>query len=117
MFETAQYSAKPELLERHIAAEKKGMKYVIVLFVALVWRGVYISFHAKDKFASLLVMGIISRVAIQTFLNMAVVTNTLPPTGISLPFFSYGGTSLVILLVEMGIVLAVSRQSKQEITA
>ena len=94
-----------------------GAIFVIVLFVALVWRGVYISFHAKDKFASLLVMGIISRVAIQTFLNMAVVTNTLPPTGISLPFFSYGGTSLVILLVEMGIILAVSRQSKQEITA
>lgn len=94
-----------------------GAIFVIVLFVALVWRGVYISFHAKDKFASLLVMGIISRVAIQTFLNMAVVTNTLPPTGISLPFFSYGGTSLVILLVEMGIILAVSRQSKEEITA
>ncbi len=93
-----------------------GAVFVIILFVVLIWRGIYISFHAKDKFGSLLVIGIISRVAIQTFLNIAVVTNSLPPTGISLPFFSSGGTSLVILLIEMGIILAVSRQTKQEDT-
>lgn len=91
-----------------------GAMMVIVLFVLLIWRGFYIAYHAKDKFGSLLVIGIVSRVAIQTILNIAVVTNAIPPTGISLPFFSYGGTSLLMLLFEMGIVLAVSRQSRME---
>lgn len=92
-----------------------GAAMVMVLFVLLVWRGFVIAYHAKDKFGSLLVVGIVSRLAIQTILNIAVVTNSLPPTGISLPFFSYGGTSLIILLVEMGIVLAVSRHSRLEV--
>lgn len=92
-----------------------GAAMVMVLFVLLVWRGFVIAYHAKDKFGSLLVVGIVSRLAIQTILNIAVVTNSLPPTGISLPFFSYGGTSLIILLVEMGIVLAVSRHSRMEV--
>ncbi len=91
-----------------------GAMMVIVLFVLLIWRGFVIAYHAKDKFGSLLVVGIISRVAIQTVLNIAVVTNSVPPTGISLPFFSYGGTALVMLLFEMGIVLAVSRHSRME---
>lgn len=91
-----------------------GAMMVIVLFVLLIWRGFVIAYHAKDKFGSLLVVGIISRVAIQTVLNIAVVTNSIPPTGISLPFFSYGGTALMMLLFEMGIVLAVSRQSRLE---
>ncbi len=91
-----------------------GAMMVIVLFVLLIWRGFVIAYHAKDKFGSLLVVGIISRVAIQTVLNIAVVTNSVPPTGISLPFFSYGGTALLMLLFEMGIVLAVSRFSKQD---
>lgn len=91
-----------------------GAMMVIVLFVLLIWRGFVIAYHAKDKFGSLLVIGIISRVAIQTILNIAVVTNAIPPTGISLPFFSYGGTALLMLLFEMGIVLAVSRQSRME---
>lgn len=91
-----------------------GAMMVIVLFVLLIWRGFVIAYHAKDKFGSLLVVGIISRVAIQTILNIAVVTNSVPPTGISLPFFSYGGTALLMLLFEMGIVLAVSRQSRME---
>lgn len=91
-----------------------GAMMVIVLFVLLIWRGFVIAYHAKDKFGSLLVVGIISRVAIQTVLNIAVVTNSIPPTGISLPFFSYGGTALLMLLVEMGIVLAVSRHSRLE---
>ncbi len=92
-----------------------GAMMVIVLFVLLIWRGFVIAYHAKDKFGSLLVVGIISRVAIQTVLNIAVVTNSIPPTGISLPFFSYGGTALLMLLFEMGIVLAVSRYSRMEI--
>ncbi len=94
-----------------------GAVMVIVLFVLLIWRGFVIAYHAKDKFGSLLVVGIISRVAIQTVLNIAVVTNSIPPTGISLPFFSYGGTALWVLLVEMGIVLAVSRHSRLETNA
>ena len=91
-----------------------GAMMVIVLFVLLIWRGFVIAYHAKDKFGSLLVVGIISRLAIQTILNIAVVTNSLPPTGISLPFFSYGGTSLLILLFEMCVVLSVSRYSRME---
>ena len=87
---------------------------VIILFVLLIWRGFVIAYHAKDKFASLMVIGILSRVAIPTILNIGVVTKSIPPTGISLPFFSYGGTALVILLVEMGIVLSVSRYSRLE---
>lgn len=91
-----------------------GALMVIVLFVLLIWRGFVIAYHAKDKFGCLLVVGIISRVAVQAILNIAVVTNSVPPTGISLPFFSYGGTALVVLLIEMGIVLAVSRYSRME---
>ncbi len=92
-----------------------GAMMVIVLFILLIWRGFVIAYHAKDKFGSLLVVGIISRVALQTILNIAVVTNAIPPTGISLPFFSYGGTALTMLLIEMGIVLAVSRYSRMEV--
>lgn len=92
-----------------------GALMVMILFVLLIWRGFVIAYHAKDKFGSLMVVGIISRVAIQAILNIAVVTNSVPPTGISLPFFSYGGTALLLLLVEMGIVLAVSRQSRMEV--
>ncbi|MBQ8894941.1 MAG: putative lipid II flippase FtsW [Clostridia bacterium] len=91
-----------------------GAMMVIVLFVLLIWRGFVIAYHARDKFGSLLVVGIISRVAVQAILNIAVVTNSIPPTGISLPFFSYGGTALLMLLFEMGIVLAVSRYSRLE---
>lgn len=92
-----------------------GAMMVIILFVLLIWRGFVIAFHAKDKFGSLIVVGIVSRVAIQTILNIGVVTNTIPPTGISLPFFSYGGTALLMLMIEMGLVLSISRQSRMEV--
>jgi cell division protein FtsW len=82
----------------------------------LVWRGITISLHAQDKFGMLLGIGITLQVGLQVVLNIAVVTNTIPNTGISLPFFSYGGTSLVILLAEMGIVLSISRTSSVEKT-
>lgn len=88
--------------------------FVIILFVALVWRGIYIAKHAPSTYASLVVIGIIAQVAIQALLNFAVVTNTLPSTGISLPFFSYGGTSLMMLMAEMGIVLNISKYSYHE---
>ncbi|HZJ78716.1 MAG TPA: putative peptidoglycan glycosyltransferase FtsW [Clostridia bacterium] len=85
---------------------------IIILFVLLVWRGFVIAMRSKDRYGSLLVMGIIFKVGLQTALNICVVTGVLPNTGISLPFFSYGGTALMILLLEMGLVLSVSRYSK-----
>lgn len=91
-----------------------GGMIVILLFFALLVRGVYIATRAKDKFGAMLVVGIISQITIQAFLNIAVATNTIPNTGISLPFFSEGGTSLMMLLAEMGIVLSVSRYANLE---
>ena len=85
---------------------------IIALFVLLVWRGFVIGIHAKDKFGSLLSMGLVFQVGLQCALNIAVVTDTFPNTGISLPFFSYGGTSLLMLIFEMGIVLSISRSAK-----
>ena len=88
-----------------------GVICVIALFGVLAYRGYHISKNSPNRFCSLLSMGITSQVIVQVLLNLAVVTNTFPSTGISLPFFSYGGTSLIILLAEMGIVLSVSRYS------
>lgn len=93
-----------------------GALLIIVLFALLVWRGFYIGLHAPDKFGSLLAIGLTAQVGIQVAFNLAVVTNTFPNTGISLPFFSYGGTSLVMLLAQMGIILSVSRHTKQKTT-
>ena len=86
-----------------------GAIVIIVLFALLVWRGFVIAMRAPDKFGSMLSIGLTFQVGLQAMLNIWVVTNTIPNTGISLPFFSYGGTSLIILLAEMGIVLSVSR--------
>ena len=87
-----------------------GGTIVIVLFMLLILRGYWLALHARDKFGALTIVGIISLLAVQVFLNIGVVTNLIPNTGISLPFFSYGGTALMIQLAEMGIVLSVSRQ-------
>ena len=87
---------------------------VILLFILFVWRGFIIAMKAPDTFSSLTVIGIVGKVALQSLLNIAVVTNSIPNTGISLPFFSYGGSSLCVLMVEMGIVLSISRFSKQQ---
>ena len=89
-----------------------GASLIMLLFAALILRGYWIALHARDRFGSLLVVGVITLIALQTFLNIGVVTGLLPTTGISLPFFSYGGTALSIQLAEMGIVLSVSRQMK-----
>lgn len=89
-----------------------GASIIMLLFAALILRGYWIALHARDRFGSLLVVGITTLVAMQTFLNIGVVTGLLPTTGISLPFFSYGGTALSIQLAEMGIVLSVSRQMR-----
>ena len=85
---------------------------IVILFGLLMWRGFVVAMKAPDKFGSLLAFGLTFQVALQMTLNILVVTNTLPNTGISLPFFSYGGTALTVLLVEMGIVLNVSRYSE-----
>ncbi len=90
-----------------------GAVLVILLFMLLIWRGFVIALKAPDTFSSLVVIGLVSKVALQAILNIAVVTNTIPNTGISLPFFSYGGTALVTQLGEMGIVLSISRFSYQ----
>ncbi|OGO91082.1 MAG: hypothetical protein A2Y17_11875 [Clostridiales bacterium GWF2_38_85] len=88
-----------------------GAVIIIILFALLIWRGFVIAKKAPSRFASLMVMGLTINVAIHVILNIAVVTNTIPSTGITLPFFSYGGTSLWILLFEMGLILSVSRYS------
>jgi len=92
-----------------------GALIIIFLFVALVFRGYKIALRAPDVFSSLLVFGIITQVGLQAFLNLMVVTDVIPNTGISLPFLSYGGSSLVMMMAEMGIVLSISRRSYQKI--
>lgn len=89
-----------------------GATVIMLLFAALILRGYWIALHARDRFGSLLVVGVTTLIGLQVFLNIGVVTGLLPTTGISLPFFSYGGTALSIQLAEMGIVLSVSRQMK-----
>ena len=91
-----------------------GAMAVIVLFALLVWRGVVIGLRAPDRFSQLVAMGISFKVALQVILNIAVVTNSIPNTGISLPFFSYGGTAMVVQLVEMGTLLAISRYTLEK---
>ena len=87
-----------------------GATLIMLLFAMLIIRGYWIALHARDRFGSLLAVGVTTQIALQVFLNIAVVTNLIPNTGISLPFFSYGGTALAVQLAEMGIVLSVSRQ-------
>ncbi len=89
-----------------------GATIIMLLFAALILRGYWIALHTRHRFGSLMVIGVTTLVAMQTFLNIAVVTGLLPTTGISLPFFSYGGTALCIQLAEMGLVLSVSRQMR-----
>lgn len=87
-----------------------GATLIIGLFGILFWRGIKIAQRCEDRFSSLVVIGIVSQVAIQTIFNILVVTDTIPNTGIALPFFSYGGTSLLMLCFEMGVVLSISRK-------
>lgn len=89
-----------------------GAFCVILLFGALIFRGFKIALNTDDAYSRLLCIGICVKIAIQVLLNIAVVTNTIPNTGISLPFFSYGGSSLIMIFAEMGIILSISRKSK-----
>jgi len=91
-----------------------GATIIILLFALLIWRGFVIALRCKDRFGAMLAIGFISQVGLQTILNIMVVTNTVPNTGISLPFFSYGGTALLMLLGQMGLVLSISRKSMVE---
>lgn len=86
-----------------------GALFVIALFAMFVWRGFYIARHTTDPFSALVVYGLTFKVGLQVVLNIAVVTNSMPNTGISLPFFSYGGTSLVLQMIEVAIILSISR--------
>ncbi|MDF2868868.1 MAG: cell cycle protein [Anaerocolumna sp.] len=91
-----------------------GAVAVILLFVLVIWRLFIIAVNAPDLFGGLIATGVLTHIAAQVLINIAVVTNTIPSTGIPLPFISYGGTSLLVLLTEMGIVLSVSNQIKYE---
>ena len=86
-----------------------GALLIIALFAALILRGYWIALHAASRFQSVLAAGLVSLIAVQVILNLGVVTNLLPSTGIALPFFSYGGTALAVNLGEMGVVLSISR--------
>ncbi len=91
-----------------------GAIAVIVLFCILVWRGFVIALRSPDRFSSLVAIGLSSKIALQVLLNIAVVTNSIPNTGIALPFFSYGGTAMLMQLVEMGTLLAISRYTLEK---
>ena len=97
-----------------------GAVLIMILFGALILRGFWIALRAQDRFSTVLATGLVALIAVQTILNLCVVTNLLPSTGIALPFFSYGGTALAVNLGEMGIVLSISRQRNktkiQEVT-
>ncbi|MBQ2089034.1 MAG: FtsW/RodA/SpoVE family cell cycle protein, partial [Lachnospiraceae bacterium] len=91
-----------------------GAICVILMYILLLWRLVLIATKAKDIFGSFVVIGIMAHMALQVILNIAVVTNTIPNTGITLPFISYGGTSIMFLVFEMFVALSVSKGLKLE---
>ena len=100
-----------------ILAEELGFIGVIVVFslyCVFLWRGYKIALHAPDRFGCLVATGITTLIAVQVLMNIAVVTSSIPVTGVSLPFFSYGGTSLVIMMINMGILLNISKESNYE---
>ena len=100
-----------------IICEEMGLSgafLVILLFGLLIWRLMVISTHIPELFGAFLAAGVMGHIMIQVILNIAVVTNTIPNTGITLPFISYGGTSVVFLLAEIGLILNVSRHMKKE---
>ena len=88
-----------------------GAAFILCLFAFLIYRGYKIAVRCKDYFGSLLVMGVMIQIALQVIINIAVVTDMIPNTGMALPFFSFGGTAIIVLLAEMGVVLSVSRNS------
>ena len=91
-----------------------GCAVVLILFTIFIWRGILIAMKAPDMFGSLIAVGITALVGIQVIINIAVVTSSMPATGMPLPFFSYGGTALFILLCAMGVLLNISRASAKQ---
>jgi cell division protein FtsW len=91
-----------------------GAICVILLYLMMIWRMMVIANNAKDLFGALLVVGVMTHISLQVILNIAVVTNSIPNTGVTLPFISYGGTSVVFLMMEIGLVLSVSKGIKLE---
>lgn len=91
-----------------------GCAFVIVLFGIFIWRGIVIAMKAPDTFSSLIAIGIVTMIGLQAIINIAVVTNTIPVTGMPLPFFSYGGTAIIIDLVSVGVLLNISRHCNQK---
>ena len=91
-----------------------GALIILLIFALLVWRGITLSLRSKDRFGKLLGIGLSAQIGIQVVLNILVITDWLPNTGISLPFFSYGGSSLIMLLAQMGLVLSISRTANIE---
>lgn len=89
-----------------------GCFVVILLFLIFIWRGIIIAMNARDTFGSLIAIGIVSLIGLQAIINIAVVTNTIPVTGMELPFFSYGGTAIIVNLLAVGILLNISRTAK-----
>ena len=96
-----------------------GAGLIILLFALTILRGYWIALNASTRFSTVLAAGLTTLIAVQTILNLCVVTNLLPSTGIALPFFSYGGTALAVNLGEMGVILNISRErnrvKKQEV--
>ena len=91
-----------------------GCVFVIILFALFIWRGILIAIKAPDMFGSLIAVGITTMIGLQAIINIAVVTSSMPNTGMPLPFFSYGGTSLLILMASVGVLLNISRASKNK---
>ena len=91
-----------------------GALIILLIFALLVWRGITLSLRSKDRFGKLLGIGLSAQIGIQVVLNILVITDWLPNTGISLPFFSYGGSSLIMLLAQMGLILSISRTANIE---
>ncbi|MFY9568146.1 MAG: putative lipid II flippase FtsW, partial [Acetivibrionales bacterium] len=91
-----------------------GVLAVMLLFLIFIWRGIKIAVHAPDVYGCLIATGITALIAVQSLFNVAVVTNSVPPTGVSLPFFSSGGTALILFMTEAGILLNISRYSRYE---
>ena len=90
-----------------------GCAVVLILFAIFIWRGILIAMKAPDMFGSLIAVGITALVGIQVIINIAVVTSSMPATGMPLPFFSYGGTALFIMLCQMGVLLNISRACRK----
>lgn len=91
-----------------------GAGIIIILFALLFIRGIKIAMRTQDRFGALIVIGVVSQIAIQSIFNILVVTDSIPNTGIALPFFSYGGTAILMLLAEIGVVLSISRKTNQK---